>query len=107
MYRVVCGYSSLHLGKWSDSHVKRYFDLPDQDSQAKYKPCSPELLAILGDNVKRIRKERGMSQEALADAAGMHRTFISLIERRGRNVTLGVVEALANALKVEVPDLLS
>jgi len=81
--------------------------LSDQDKQAKYKPCSPELLATLGDNVKRIRQEKGMSQEALADAAGMHRTFISLIERRGRNVTLGVVEALANALEVKVADVLS
>jgi hypothetical protein len=37
----------------------------------------------------------------------MHRTFISLIERRGRNITLGVVEALADALEVDVITLLT
>lgn len=48
-----------------------------------------------------------MSQEMLAEKSKMHRTFISLIERQGRNVTLGVVEALANALGVDVPTLLT
>lgn len=74
-----------------------------QDSnKSKYKECSPELLGVLADNVIRLRKEQGLSQERLAERADMHRTFISLIERRGRNVTLGVVEALASALGVSV-----
>ncbi|MFL0797306.1 MAG: helix-turn-helix domain-containing protein [Cellvibrionaceae bacterium] len=75
--------------------------------QAKYKACSDELLQVLADNIIRLRKEQGLSQERLAEVAGMHRTFISLIERKGRNVTLGVVEALATALSVDVPTLLT
>ena len=69
--------------------------------------CSPELLGILSENIIRLRKEHGLSQERLAEQAGLHRTFISLVERRGRNVTLGVVEALANALGVDTPTLLT
>lgn len=79
-----------------------------QNEQAsKNKPCSPELLDTLAKNVYRYRKNRGLSQEKLAELAGMHRTFISMIERRGRNVTLGVVEAIANVLGVDVPTLLT
>lgn len=78
-----------------------------EDKKSKYKQCSPELLDTLADNIVRLRAERELSQEKLAEKAGLHRTFISLIERRGRNVTLGVVEALANALGVAVPTLLT
>ncbi len=80
----------------------------DQDAhKTKYKRCSPELLDTLAENLVRLRAEKELSQEALAERAGLHRTFISLVERRGRNVTLGVVEALANALGVTVPELLT
>lgn len=78
-----------------------------EKAHGKNKPCSDELLAVLSANLKRLRAERGWSQEVLAERADMHRTFISLIERRGRNVTLGVVEALANTLDVDVPTLLT
>ncbi len=71
------------------------------------KECSPQLLAILASNAMRLRKAKGLSQEELAEIAGFHRTFISLIERRKRNVTLGVIEALAIALGVDVPTLLT
>ena len=81
--------------------------MPNDSQQSKNKPCSPELLDTLASNIRRYRKEKGLSQERLAELAGMHRTFISLIERRGRNVTLGVVEAIAVQLEVDVPLLLT
>lgn len=81
--------------------------MSDQEKpHGKNKPCSPELLATLAANVYHYRKAKGWSQEKLAEEAGMHRTFISMIERRGRNVTLGVVEAIARVLEVDVPTLL-
>ena len=84
------------------------FDLDYKEQQAtKNKPCSPELLNALAQNVYKYRKAKGFSQEKLADSAGMHRTFISMIERRGRNVTLGVAEAIAVSLGVRVVDLLT
>ena len=54
-----------------------------------------ERLAV---NMKRLRKERGWSQEALADAAGLDRTYISGIERVLKNPTATVIERLAMAL---------
>ncbi|WP_281822900.1 helix-turn-helix domain-containing protein [Sphingobium sp. BS19] len=48
--------------------------------------------------MKRLRKERGWSQEALADEAGLDRTYISGIERVVKNPTVSVVERVAVAL---------
>lgn len=55
----------------------------------------------LGKNVARLRKERGLSQEAFADHAGIHRTYISDIERAARNPTIEVVAKIAKALGVK------
>ena len=60
----------------------------------------------LAVNMKRLRKERGWSQEALADAAELDRTYISGIERIVRNPTVTVVEKLACALNCKFGDLL-
>lgn len=49
-------------------------------------------------NIKRLRKERGWSQEALADAAGPDRTYISGIEWMVRNPTVRIVAKVATAL---------
>lgn len=54
-----------------------------------------------GEKVRALRMKKGLSQEALADAAGLHRTHISLIERGRRSVRLETVEALAKALGVQ------
>ena len=78
-----------------------------KDKKKQYKQCSSELLGVLSQNMIRLRAEQGLSQEALAEMAGMHRTFISLVERQGRNITLGAVEAIATALGVDVPSLLT
>ena len=54
----------------------------------------------LGSNLKRLRNEQGWSQEEFADRAGIHRTYVSDIERAARNPTITIVEKLAKALKV-------
>jgi transcriptional regulator with XRE-family HTH domain len=51
--------------------------------------------------------ERGLSQEALADLADLHRTYVGSIERRERNVSLDNVERLAAALDVDIVELLT
>ena len=56
--------------------------------------------------MKRLRKERGWSQEALAAEAGLDRTYISGIERRVKNPTLTVVDRVAVALNCRLGDLL-
>jgi transcriptional regulator with XRE-family HTH domain len=55
---------------------------------------------LLGNNVKKCRETRKMSQEDLAEKSGLHRTYISGIERGVRNPTITVVLQLAEALDV-------
>jgi transcriptional regulator with XRE-family HTH domain len=68
---------------------------------------SASLLAILAENIKSFRKEKGCSQEELAEQCGLHRTYIGSVERHERNVTLSTLEALAETLGVTVPELLT
>lgn len=55
--------------------------------------------------MRRLRTERGVSQEAFADAAGLHRTYVSGVERGVRNVSLVNIERIARALRVSIADL--
>lgn len=52
----------------------------------------------VGLNVKRLREAQGISQEDLADRAGVHRTYVSGVERGVRNPTITVLEKIARAL---------
>jgi len=61
----------------------------------------------LGRNVKKLRLEKGWSQEDLAFESGLHRTYISGIERGARNPTIVVVERVAKTLGVPASDLLA
>jgi transcriptional regulator with XRE-family HTH domain len=62
-------------------------------------------LALFGRTVRRLRKQRKLSQEALAIAAGMHLNHVSAIERGERNPGLLSVLKIAKALDVPVTDL--
>lgn len=65
-----------------------------------------DVRQTLADNMKRLRKEREWSQEALADEAGLDRTYISGIERRVKNPTITVVRRVADALECSMGELL-
>ena len=60
-----------------------------------------DLVQLLGENVRRLRKERGLSQEELAFRAGMKRSYLSDLERGTRNPTVRAMGRLAAALAVE------
>ncbi|CAM3101919.1 XRE family transcriptional regulator [Sphingomonas antarctica] len=60
----------------------------------------------LAVNLRRLRTNKALSQEAFGDEAGIHRTYVSDLERAARNPTIRVVETLAKALGVSVSDLL-
>jgi transcriptional regulator with XRE-family HTH domain len=64
------------------------------------------LQGIISENVRRLRKGKGLSQEALAEVCGYHRTYIGGIERGERNITITTLEALAGALGVDPRQLL-
>lgn len=64
------------------------------------------ILLLFGHNVQQARKKQEISQEKLAELAGVHRTYIGMIERAEKNITLCNIERIAKALKVEIKDLL-
>jgi transcriptional regulator with XRE-family HTH domain len=66
-----------------------------------------DLQRTVGENVRRLRTERGQSQETFAHEVGFHRTYIGGVERGERNLTLRSVERLADILGVEPLDLLT
>lgn len=60
----------------------------------------------ISSNIKALRAERELSQEELAELAGFHRTYISQLERCVTNISIDGLERLAQALDVEVVQLL-
>ncbi len=62
-------------------------------------------LVQFGKTIQRLRKEKGISQEELAFRANVHRTYIGMIERAERNITLSNIKKIADALEVQIKDL--
>ena len=60
----------------------------------------------VGFNIRKIREERGLSQEKLAALADLHRAYVGQIERGEKNIGLKNLEKIAKALKVKTKDLL-
>ncbi len=65
------------------------------------------ILIKFGDKVKKERTKLGLSQERLAAKAGVHRTYIGMIERAEKNITLENIEKVAKALGLKLPDFFS
>lgn len=65
-----------------------------------------EIRQRLARNLRRLRLDRGWSQEAFAFEVGIHRTYVSDLERGARNPTIEVIDRLAKTLKVAPGDLL-
>jgi transcriptional regulator with XRE-family HTH domain len=61
---------------------------------------------IFAQRLRQIRQIRGLSQEELADMAGLHRTYVGSVERSERNVSIDNMERLAKALEVDITELL-
>ena len=57
-----------------------------------------------GERLREIRRKKVVSQEALAEQAGLHRTYVSSIERGERNISIVNIAKLADALKVPIRD---
>ena len=59
------------------------------------------LIHVFATNVKAIRLQKNISQESLAELTGLHRTYISAIERERRNISIDNIQKIAEALDVE------
>jgi len=64
------------------------------------------LRQTFAKNVRRHREKLGYSQETFADICGLHRTYISLVERSKRNISIDNIEIIAHGLKVNPSELL-
>ena len=65
-----------------------------------------DILERIGLNITIIRERRGLTQEKLAELAGLHRAYIGQIERGEKNIGLKNLEKIANGLNINVKDLL-
>lgn len=63
------------------------------------------ILLAFGQRVQELRKKRNLSQEQLADMSGVHRTYIGMVERAEKNITLRNIKKIAEALGVNIKDL--
>ena len=65
-----------------------------------------DILVKFGNKVREERLKQGLSQEAFAEKASVHRTYIGMIERAEKNITLTNIEKIALALNLTPKDLL-
>lgn len=65
-----------------------------------------DIREILGTKIRKVRREKKMSQEDLAFESGLHRTYISDIERGSRNISIKNIEKIAKALEVSLKELM-
>lgn len=63
-----------------------------------------EILIRFGKKVREERGKLGLSQERLASRAGVHRTYVGMIERAEKNITLENIEKIAKALGIKIGD---
>lgn len=64
-----------------------------------------EYLKLFASKVKQLREQQGMSQERLAAEAGLHRTYIGMVERLERNPSLVCIYKIAKGLNVNIKEL--
>ena len=80
--------------------ISKFFAKKSQSFIMKKEP----ILLAFGQKVHDFRKERNLSQEQLAEVAGLHRTYIGMIERGEKNITLCNIAKISKALKIDIKD---
>jgi transcriptional regulator with XRE-family HTH domain len=63
------------------------------------------VLVKFGNKIRNLRLQKGWSQEELADKSGFHRTYIGMIERAERNISLRNIEKFAQTFNIEIKNL--
>lgn len=64
------------------------------------------LISRFGKRIRQLRTERNLSQEQLAELTGFHRTYIGMVERGERNISLANIGVFANTLDMSVSELM-
>lgn len=73
--------------------------------QKKLDVMNDDILKRFGLTIKRLRERKGISQEKLGEISDLHRTYIGMIERAERNITLKNIEKLAKALETNISEI--
>lgn len=73
--------------------------------QKQSQKCGAQLL--FASNLKRIRLDKNLTQENVAEGAGLHTNYISSVERGQRNISINNIERIACALGVSMPEMLA
>lgn len=60
-----------------------------------------DIVKVFASNLKKYRTQKGLSQEAFVEISGLHRTYISAIEREKRSIALENIQKIADALEIE------
>jgi len=69
-------------------------------------PVDKKLLADFGVRIRELRTERGLSQEQLAELTGFHRTYIGMVERGERNLSISNVGVFARVFEISLSEIL-
>lgn len=72
----------------------------------KNKNCGSVLLSMLGEKIKKLRKEKGISQEKFALSIEMDRTYYSTVENGKRNISIQNLNKIAKGLDISISELL-
>lgn len=99
-----CYENFIVVTKFYCKNKKRECDLLYVDflySNLYYNKMNKSILNIFGENLKKYRMIKGISQEKFAEVCGLHRTYISDIERFKRNISLDNIQKIAEALGIE------
>ena len=63
------------------------------------------ILVLFGEVIREVRKEKKLSQEELANKSGLHRTYIGMVERGEKNISLKNISKLSKGLQVPIPEI--
>lgn len=97
---------AVHFSITRVSHTNKCYSYSVDESYAIALNMPMEILKNFGKRVQKLRTEAGWSQEVFAELTGLHRTYISGIERGIRNPTLLIVQRIANSLSISPSELL-
>jgi len=89
--------NALEAVEWT----RRHFNMDESSRPLEV------MLSELGERIQSLRKDRGLSQQALASEAGLDRSYISAVEHGRQNVSFATLKGIADALKIGVVDLIS
>jgi DNA-binding XRE family transcriptional regulator len=98
---------NYHYSDWGNSHKEHSQCVAKVEGQGKSCPMegNQEDLRAIGREIRRHRRRLGLSQEQLAERAGLHRNYVGFLERGERNASLTTLFALARSLNVSLTEL--